>query len=106
MCIIAHLTDEWIERSYTPVLPLDSSCQDDGAEVKLMVKLYNNGAMSSILSSLQIGMKHPICLLCMIQLTHDCIQHPVVLSCVIQGRLYINVSWKDLSVNYPYKGSP
>ena len=66
MCVIVDLTDEWIERSYTPVLPLDGSCQNDGAEVKLMVKLYNNGAMSSILSSLHIGMTYPICLLCIV----------------------------------------
>ena len=62
MYAIVDLTDELIERSYTPVLPLEDSCQNDGAEVKLMVKLYNNGAMSSILSSLHIGMTYPICL--------------------------------------------
>lgn len=49
-------TDEWIERSYTPVLPLVGGCHGEGSEVKLMVKLYNKGAMSSILSSLHVGM--------------------------------------------------
>ena len=49
------LTGEWIQRSYTPVLPLVGNYHNEGSEVKLMVKLYNNGAMSSILSSLNIG---------------------------------------------------
>jgi len=48
--------DDWVERSYTPILPLTGDCNFEGSEVQLMVKLYKNGAMSSILSSLCNGM--------------------------------------------------
>ena len=59
--LFVDFTDEWIERSYTPVLPLDGSCHGEGSEVKLMVKLYSKGAMASILSSLHVGMDHILC---------------------------------------------
>ena len=49
-------TGDWVERSYTPILPLTGDCNNEGSEVELMVKLYKNGAMSSILSSICIGM--------------------------------------------------
>ena len=55
MIVCYQFTDDWVERSYTPVLPLVGDCHNEASEVKLMVKLYNKGAMSSILSSLHIG---------------------------------------------------
>jgi len=38
------------------VLPLVGSSHGEGSEVKLMIKLYDKGAMSSVLSSLHAGM--------------------------------------------------
>ena len=52
------VADEHVERSYTPILPLTGDCNNEGSEVELMVKLYKDGAMSSILSSLFIGMDY------------------------------------------------
>ncbi|XP_065920400.1 cytochrome b5 reductase 4-like isoform X2 [Dysidea avara] len=46
---------DWVERSYTPILPLTGDCNNEGSELELMVKLYKNGSMSSILSSLCNG---------------------------------------------------
>ncbi|XP_065920398.1 cytochrome b5 reductase 4-like isoform X2 [Dysidea avara] len=53
--IKAKQDGDWVERSYTPILPLTGDCNNEGSEVELMVKLYKNGAMSSILSSICIG---------------------------------------------------
>ena len=38
------------------MLPLVGSYHSEGSEVKLMIKLYSKGAMSSVLSSLHTGM--------------------------------------------------
>ena len=78
---IIDFIGEWVERSYTPVLPLDGSQCNEGSEVKLMVKLYSKGAMSSILSSLNVGMKstasYPFCLGTTQPHALCCLQHPV-----------------------------
>ena len=48
---------EVIERSYTPVLPLNGQkhASSDGKSLEFMIKLYNNGQMSQYLSELKVG---------------------------------------------------
>jgi len=50
-------SDEVIERSYTPVLPLNGQnhVSSDGKTLEFMIKLYNNGQMSQYLAGLQVG---------------------------------------------------
>ena len=53
---LVGLAGKQVERSYTPVLPLnDHRHTTDGSSLELMIKLYKNGRMSQYLSHLKIG---------------------------------------------------
>ncbi len=59
LSIKATVCGEEVVRSYTPVSPLEQRSiapPQEGEAIELMIKLYDNGKMSSFLSSLKEGM--------------------------------------------------